>query len=126
MNDLSTDYDQLLATQFSTAYIFAAIVVYVLSAIALWKVFSKAGFPGILAWIPIVNTILVVKIAGYSAWLVLLYLIPIVNIIFAIFVALRLGERFEKGAFFSLLWLWLFPIIGFFVLGFGQARYQPR
>lgn len=102
----------------------AVIAVYVLIAVALWKVFSKAGYPGILAWIPIVNLIVLLKIAGYSAWLVLLYLIPIVNFIFAIFVAIRLGERFGKGGFFSLLWLWLFPVIGYFVLGFGQARYR--
>ena len=102
----------------------AVFAFYVLIAIALWKVFSKAGHPGILAWIPIVNLIVLLKIAGYSAWLVLLYLIPIVNFVFAIFVAIRLGERFGKGGFFSLLWLWLFPVIGYFVLGFGQARYR--
>ncbi len=124
MNEIPTDANQLLAAQFSTAYILAAIAIYILSAIALWKVFSKAGYPGILAWIPIVNTILLLKIAGYSGWLVLVYLIPIANIILAIFVALRIGERFGKGVLFSLLWLLIFPIIGFFVLGFGQARYR--
>lgn len=103
-----------------------AVVFYVLWAIALWKVFSKAGYPGVLALIPIVNVIVLVKIAGYSGWLALLYLIPIVGWVFSILVALRLGERFGKGGFFSFLWLWLFQVIGFFILGFGDARYSKR
>lgn len=118
------DLNQLMASAYTSTGTVIGIALYVLIAIALWKVFSKAGYPGILAWIPIVNAVLLVKIAGYSAWLVLLYLIPLVNVIFAIFVALRLGENFGKGGFFSLLWLWLFPVIGYFVLGYGSASYR--
>lgn len=123
MNEI-TDFDQIFASELSGTYLIAAAVFYVLIAVALWKVFSKAGYPGILAWIPVVNMIILVKIAGYSAWLVLLYLIPIVNVVFGIFVAMRLGGNFGKGGFFSFLWLWLFPVIGYFVLGYGQARYR--
>lgn len=101
-----------------------AVIWYVLVAIALWKVFSKAGYPGILAIIPIVNIFVLVKIAGYSAWLGLLYLIPIVNIIFGLFVAFRLGRAFGKGGLFSFFLLWLFAFVGYFILGFGSARYR--
>lgn len=118
--------DDAVATVFGGTYGVVAVVFYVLWAVAAWKVFSKAGYPGILALIPIVNLIVLVKIAGYSGWLVLLYLIPIVNLVFTILVALRLGERFGKGAFFSIFWLWLFQFIGFFVLGFGSAGYSAR
>lgn len=120
---VSMDYNEVLTTQMSVGMSIAILAFYILTAIAMWKVFSKAGYPGILAWIPIVNVILLVKIAGYSGWLVLLYLIPIVNVVFAILVAIRLGERFGKGVLFSVLWLWLFQVIGLFVLGFGEARY---
>lgn len=120
----TTQLNDAVAGLFSGAVSVALIVYYVLLVVAAWKMFSKAGYPGILALIPIVNLICVVRIAGYSGWLVLLYLIPIVNVIFAIFVAFRLGANFGKGALFSLLWLWLFPVIGYFVIGFGAARYQ--
>lgn len=93
-------------------------------AIALWRVFSKGGYPGILAIIPIVNLFVLVKVAGYSAWMTLLYLIPLVNIIFSVFVAIRLGDRFGKGGGFSFFLLWLLQPIGYLVLGFGSARYQ--
>ncbi|GAB2844433.1 DUF5684 domain-containing protein [Microbacterium insulae] len=104
-------------------YSVVAIVWYVLVAVALWRVFSKAGYPGILAIIPIVNLFVLVKIAGYSAWLTLLYLIPIVNLVFSIMVALRVGRGFGKGGAWSFFLLWLFSFIGYFILGFGQATY---
>lgn len=56
----------------------------------------------------------------------LLYLIPLVNFVFGMFVALRLGQRFGKGGAFSFFLLWLFQFIGFLILGFGGARYEPR
>nr|WP_243752653.1 DUF5684 domain-containing protein [Leucobacter ruminantium] len=102
------------------------IVWYLVIAIALWRIFSKAGYPGILAIIPIVNVFVLVKVAGYSAWMTLLYLVPIANLIFSIFVAIRLGQRFGKGGAFSFFLLWLFSVIGYLILGFGGARYSPR
>ncbi|GAA1611012.1 DUF5684 domain-containing protein [Leucobacter chromiireducens] len=104
----------------------AALVWYVLSAIALWRVFSKAGYPGILALIPIVNIFILVKVAGYSAWMTLLYIIPIVGFIFALFVAIRMAERFGKGGAFAIFLLWLLNPIGYFIIGFGEAQYRPR
>lgn len=119
-----TDQAQF-TTLFQTYGIFG-IVWYVVVAIALWRVFTKAGYPGILAIIPIVNLFVLVKVAGYSAWMTLLYIIPIVNIVFSIFVAIRLGERFGKGGAFSFFLLWLFSVIGYLILGFGSASYTPR
>lgn len=118
--------DQAQITALSSQYGVFAIVWYVIVAIALWRVFSKAGYPGVLALIPIVNVFILVKVAGYSAWATLLYLIPIVNIVFGILVALRLGERFGKGGVFSFFLLWLFSVIGYFIIGFGSAQYSER
>ena len=100
------------------------VVVYVLIAVALWRVFSKAGYSGILAIIPIVNIFVLVKVAGYSAWMGLLYFIPIVNFIFAIVVAFKLGARFGKGGAFSFFLLFLFSVIGYFIIGYGKAQYR--
>ena len=67
-----------------------ALTYYVLLAVAMWRVFSKAGYLGILAFIPIVNWFIQVKIAGFSAWWGLLALIPIVNVVFTIIVVASL------------------------------------
>lgn len=115
-------YDELVSGTSSIV----VIAFYVLWAIAAWRMFSKAGYPGVLALIPIVNIFILVKIAGYSFWMTLLLIIPIVNFIFSIFLAIRLGERFGKGAAWSFFLLWLFQIIGFFILGYGSAKYSKR
>jgi hypothetical protein len=111
-----------LTAAYSVSGVFAFIW-YVLVAVALWKVFSKAGYPGILAIVPIVNVFILVKIAGYSAWLGLLYIIPIVGWIFSIIVAVRVGRGFGKGGAWSFFLLWLFAFVGYFIIGFGSSRY---
>lgn len=106
----------------TTSSVFA-LIFYILMAIALWKIFTKAGLPGILGIIPIVNLFFLVKIAGMSMWLGLLYIIPIVNIVFGIIVAFKLGSAFGKGGAFSFFLLWLFAFIGYLIIGFGSATY---
>lgn len=118
------DINDYAAQVFSGTGTIFILVIYILYAVALWKVFTKAGYPGILALIPIVNLFFVVKIAGMSAWFTLLYLIPIVNIVFAIVVAVKQGANFGKGAVFSFFLLWLFPFIGNFIIGLGSATYR--
>lgn len=117
--------DQASVSSLWTTSIFG-LVIYVIVVVALWRVFAKAGWPGILAIIPIVNMFILVKIAGYSAWLGLLYFIPIANLVLAIIVAIKVGERFGKGGAFSFFLLFLLPFIGYLILGFGDARYTKR
>ncbi|AKV87631.1 hypothetical protein BMW26_03640 [Microbacterium sp. 1.5R] len=120
----SNGISDLYASIFSGTTGLIVLVFYVLVAVGLWKVFTKAGYPGILAVIPIVNVVFLVKIAGMSGWLALLYLIPIVGFVFGIIVAVRLGERFGKGGLFSFFLLFVFPYIGYLILGFGDSRYS--
>lgn len=123
-SDATDAVSNIYATIFTGTGSVIALIFYVIVAIALWKVFTKADYPGILAIIPIVNLIVLIKIAGMSGWLVLLYLIPIVNLIFAIVVAVKLGKNFGKGGAFSFFLLWLFSFIGYFIIGFGSAQYR--
>ena len=120
----SNGISELYAQIFSGTTGLIALVFYVLVVIGLWKVFTKAGYPGILAIIPFVNVVFLVKIAGMSGWLALLYIIPIVGFIFGIIVAIKLGERFGKGGLFSFFLLFVFPYIGYLIIGFGESRYR--
>ncbi len=124
MTDPNTITNQADLSALSGVSGIIGLIVYVLVAIALWRVFTKAGYAGWLAIIPIVNTVFLVKIAGFSGWYTLLYLIPIVNIVFHIIVSLRTGKAFGHGAVFSIFLLWLLPIIGYFIIGFGSDRYK--
>jgi hypothetical protein len=98
-------------------------VVGIIMIIALWRVFSKAGRPGWHAIIPILNTYDLVKIGGYSGWFVLLLLIPFVNVIVYIVVALGVAKNFGKSGVFGFLGLVIFSFIGWLILGFGSAKY---
>jgi len=99
--------------------IFAIIVI-----VGLWKVYEKADQPGWAAIIPIYNIYVLTKIIGRPGWWVILWFIPIVNIVVSIIVAIDLAKSFGKDAVYGILLLWLFSIVGFLILGFGDAQYQ--
>ncbi|TBN58592.1 hypothetical protein EYE40_08525 [Glaciihabitans arcticus] len=99
--------------------IFAVLVI-----IALWRVFSKAGKPGWYAIIPILNVYTLVKIAGKPGWWTILFFIPIANLIASLLVSIDLAKAFGKSTAFGIVALWLFSIVGYFILGFGSAKYQ--
>ncbi|WP_269454560.1 DUF5684 domain-containing protein [Microbacterium sp. T32] len=73
-----------------------------------------------------VNTVFLVKVAGYSGWMTLLYLIPIVGLIFHIIVSIRVGRAFGHGGFFSFFLLVVFWVIGYLILAFSDDRYRPE
>lgn len=103
--------------------VIGSLVGYLITAIALYGVFKKAGEPAWAAFVPFYNTFILVRIAGYNPWMFLLFLIPIVNVVFAIVVALGVGRAFNRGALFSIVLLWLLSVIGFFIVGYGSATY---
>ena len=76
-----------------------ALVFYIISVVALWKVFTKAGEPGWTAFIPIVNLYKMCKIADGNGWKFLLYLIPIVNIVYYILVNIRFAKAYGKSPY---------------------------
>jgi hypothetical protein len=104
-----------------------SIVGYVIVAFVYSRIFKKAGYAGWLAIIPIVNAIVIIKIAGHTPWSVLLYLIPIVDIVWIIIVMNHLAKSFGKGgAFGFFLLVWPFPFIGYLILAFGKSTYTNR
>jgi hypothetical protein len=113
------------SAQTGTAFV-GGLLGYVIVAVALMGVFRKAGEPAWAAWVPIYNSYVLTRIAGYNPWMFLLLLIPIVNIVFSIMVALGVGRAFGKGGAFSFFLLWLFAIIGYFVVGYGSAQFVGR
>jgi hypothetical protein len=86
--------------------------------------FEKAGVTSWYAWVPILNTYWLTKIATGNGWLFLLILIPCVgSLIWLILIAIKLAAAFGQGGGMIAL-LILLPIIAYFVLGFGSAQYQ--
>lgn len=106
----------------TVGYIVGGIVTVVM-IISLWRIFSKAGVPGIFSIIPLVNIYQLVKISGKNPWLFLLLLVPIVNIVVYIIVALGLAKNFGKSGVFGFFGLVVFNLIGYLILAFGGAKY---
>ena len=101
--------------------IYVAIVIVIIAGY--WKVFEKAGHPGWAAIIPFYNVYIMITIAGKPAWWLLLFLIPVVNLIIAIIVNIEIAQKFGKGAGFGLGMTFL-SFIFWPILGFGDDEYQ--
>ena len=94
----------------------------VLMVASVWKIFTKAGQPGWAAIIPIYNVIVLLKIIGKPWWWILGFLIPIVNFIVMILMAVGLAKVFGKGTGFAI-GLILLGFIFYPMLAFGDATY---
>ena len=100
----------------------ASVIVCVILIIAWWKLFEKAGEAGWKSLIPFYNTYTLVKIADGNGIKFLLLLIPVVNIIFGIILALRIAKAFGKSGGFALGLILLSPIF-MAILGFSDSQY---
>jgi hypothetical protein len=98
------------------------VVVVVLEVIAGWKVFVKAGQPGWGIFIPLYNIYLICKIAGRPGWYLIFLLIPLVNIIFSLLLAIDIAKAFSKSGGFGF-GLWILDFVFVPILGFGSAQY---
>lgn len=99
------------------------LVIMVVFIAAWWKVFTKAGEPGWAALIPIYNAYVFLKIVGRPGWWLLLYLVPLVNVIIAVIVQVDLARSFGRGIGFALGLIFLSPIF-ILILGFSEIRYE--
>jgi hypothetical protein len=96
----------------------------ILTIVAMWRVFQKAGQPGWAAIVPIYNAYILLKTVGRPGWWVVLYLIPIVNVVIEIIVLIDLAKCFGQGGGFAV-GLFFLPFIFMPILGFGSAQYRP-
>lgn len=121
------EYDERDATGLAVGllifWLIMLIIFIILYIVPLWKIFVKAGKPGWAAIIPIYNTIVILEIVGRPVWWVILTLIPIVNIVITIIVAIDTAKSFGKEPAFGI-GLFFLPFIFYPILGFGSAQYK--
>jgi len=94
----------------------------ILMIVATWKVFVKAGRPGWAVLIPFYNTYVFLKIAGKPGWWLILFFVPLLNLIVGIIATVAFAQKFGKGGGFTV-GLILLPIIFMPILAFGEAQY---
>lgn len=134
MNDYSAIYESsasstalgaALGTMLSFIIVFSLIVC-VLSIIAMWRIFTKAGKPGWASIIPVYNMVVLFQIVGMNPWLLLLYIVPFVNyvasIVLIIMLGIKLAKVFGKSSGFAVGLIFLNTIF-MLILGLGNAEY---
>jgi Family of unknown function (DUF5684) len=89
-----------------------------------WKVFTKAGQPGWAVLVPFYNAYVALKIVGRPGWWLLLFLIPLVNFVIGLVIAVDMAKSFGQSAGFGILMLFFLSPIGYLILGFGDAQYR--
>lgn len=117
----SSGFGAVIAWFYFSVIILAAIV----AVIGIWKMYQKADQPGWAAIVPVYNVYVLIKVAGRPEWWIILYFIPLVNIIISVILALDIAKRFGQSEVFGIVLLWLFSAIGYAILGFGEAEYKP-
>ena len=106
--------------------LFFYLIFYLFFSFCLYKIFQKAGREDAwAAFIPIYNTIVLVDIIKKPIWWFIMLFIPFVNLIFIIMMYDRLAKFFGKGTMMTVL-LVILPFIGFPMLAFGDATYNPN
>lgn len=107
--------------------LFAAL--YVWSSLAFAAVFRKSGEEPWKAWVPILNAVVLLQLAGLSPWLLLVAVVPFLGwialvVVFAIAFH-RLSAAFGFGVGMTVLGVVLSPVWAS-VVGWGSARWLGR
>jgi hypothetical protein len=123
MNDYATSsYPSPAAGLIFGALMIPILVISVIIIISYWKLFTKAGKPGWAAIIPIYNIIVLLEIIGKPIWWIFLFIIPCVNIIFAVWATNLFSKSFGQSEGFTI-GLLIFPFVFYPILAFGNYPY---
>ena len=122
------DLSDLASGMFSGPNLIIDIVVTLIFIIAYWKIFKKADKPAWASLVPIYNVWVMCEVVwpeGPLLPFLLLFFVPIVNIVYAIMLVFRLAKAFGKNVLFGFGLLFLSPIF-ILILAFGNSTYQPE
>lgn len=134
----NSDYLGSLLLGASTFILVLALAILVLTIVANWKIFTKAGQPGWASIVPFYCDYTEYKIYWGNGWLflvpvvgaILAGVIPIIGwlfsillIVWSVFNAKKIALAFGQGTGFAIGLLFL-PTVFQMILGFGKAEYK--
>ena len=124
--DLGTPRESDLVTLMSTVMSFLIlplIIVGLVMVVSGWKIFVKAGREGWESLVPFLNIFRYVQIARMPVWSVVFCFLPMLNIMFPLWMSYALAKSFNKSTGFALGLIFL-PIIFYPILAFGDSTYS--
>ena len=93
------------------------VILYVYLAYSLQVIADKTNTENSwFAWVPILNIYLMCKIAGKPGWWLILFFIPIVNLVIFIIVGMAIAQKRGKPGWLGI--AWIIPGIGLVVQGY--------
>jgi len=127
---------QLTGGQYLAAFLLV-VIAYLIVSFVLSKVFAKAKKPEWAAFVPIYNYWVLFEISGKPGWWALTMIlawIPVIGqiigwipyVVLFVLAMLGLGKKFNKTTVFSVFGLIIFSIVGWIMIGFGDAKYNPK
>lgn len=106
--------------------LFFIVVIYVIMALLLGRIFKKAGVPSWKAWVPFYNNWTLLELGEQHGFWAVLAIIPIINIVSTVFmfiamynIGLKLGKQ---GAF--VLWAIFIPIVWYIWLAVDSSTWN--
>ena len=114
-SNLSDEQAAIIGLAFFGFFFLLTIVAYVIMALALMRIFKKAGIPAWIAWVPFYNNWKLLEIGGQQGFWAVLAVIPLVNIAAAVFMYIAMynvGLKLDKSGTFVLFAIFL-PIVWF-------------
>lgn len=111
---------------YSSQYIGIELFLIIITTVSLVCIYEKADYPGWAAFIPFYGLYILLKIVNKPGWWVILYFIPIVDLIVTIIVGINLAKAFGKNTFFGVILLGILTPIGFPILAFGNSKYKIK
>jgi hypothetical protein len=124
-----TPADSAAAAGFALFAIFMGLIfvaaTYVVGALLLGQIFHKAGVPRWVAWVPFYNNWKFLEIGGQPGFWAILAVIPVVNIVAAVFMYISMyyvGLKLGKPGVFILLGIFL-PLVWFIWLAVDKSKW---
>lgn len=103
---------------FALVIFLVAIVFYVYFALCLMKIANRTNtLNAWMAWVPIAQIVLMLQIAKKPIWWIILFLIPIVNVVFAVIVWMAIAKTLGRPEWMGILLgvsplLSIIPVVG--------------
>ena len=119
---LQTDPQTAITAMFAAMLPFFLVLALIV-LISEWIIFKKAGRGGWEVLIPIYGALVLLKIVGKPWYWLLLFCIPFVGLIWAIWTINMLSKSFGKDEGFTI-GLLLLGIVFYPILAFSKAEYQ--
>src|SRR6185295_11709149 len=109
-----------LGLVFLLVFLCVALVLYVFSSFCYKRICEKCGItPGAVVWIPIVRVIPLLQAAKMEVWMILLFLIPLVNFVIWIMMWMKICTARGKSQL-MVIGVILLPIVFIPYLAFSE------